>query len=106
MSKNKARFFTAEEKEFLTKFLATPKGRPHPQDLVNEFCKKYKRDIRSIYQYVNRVRHNKVAGMQKTVTSPVTTDFTSIKRNEFVIPVTNWELRTQDGQTSLILKFK
>ena len=103
------RFFSEEEKVFLQKFLATPKRQAHPAELVNEFCTKFNRDIRSIYQYVNRHRNGLIVGAHKEpkkTSTPVVTDFTVIKRNEFIIPVTNWELRTENGQTSLILKFK
>lgn len=114
--KPSVRFFSAEEKEFLKQFLNTPKGGVHPPELVSEFCTKFDRDIRGIYQYVSRYRNNKIANLdsapvekQKAVpvkSTPVVTDFTAIKRNEFIIPVTNWELRTENGQTNLILKFK
>lgn len=106
------RFFSEEEKQFLNKFLEFPKHARYPKELVTEFCKKYKRDLKSIRQYVYRYNSgaivNKTTTPTKTVaaSSPITTDFTAVKRNEFIIPVTNWELRTQDGQTSLILKFK
>jgi hypothetical protein len=105
------RFFSAEEKVYLDKFVAVPKRKKFPKELVQEFCTKFNRDVRSIYQYTNRFRNNKIVNVDKASaktekTSPVLTDFTAIKRNEFIIPVTNWELRTENGQTNLILKFK
>jgi len=109
---SRARFFTEEEKEFLKRFLETPKGQSHPPALVKEFCKKFDRDLRSIIQYTTRYRRNNavatesVAPVKREKVKPVMTDFTAIKRNEFIIPVTNWELRTENGQTNLILKFK
>jgi hypothetical protein len=109
---NKRRFFNEEEKEYLKRFLETPKGQSHPPALVKEFCKKFDRDLRSIIQYTTRMRRNNAIGtesiapVKKEKVKPVVTDFTAIKRNEFIIPVTNWELRTENGQTNLILKFK
>lgn len=105
------RLFTSEEKAFLSSLISLPPKARFPEDIVDNFCKKFKRKPVAVYQYVTRERKRLIM-MEKSVTPDVpvvttpTKDLSTLRRNEFVIPVTNWELRTENGTTSLILKFK
>lgn len=108
----KLRFFSEQEKAILDKWAALPKGHQAPKQEVEAFCKKYNRTVTSIYQYKERFRKNLVDNnvassnaKQPAVVKP-TQDLSTLRRNEFVIPVTSWELRSENGQTNLILKFK
>lgn len=101
------RLFSQDEKDFLSSLVSLPAKARFPQDVVESFCKKFKRKPVAVYQYVQRER-KRLNTIEKSVTTAVspTKDLTTLRRNEFVIPVTNWELRTENGNTSLILKFK
>lgn len=107
MSKTKTtlRLFSAEEKSIMNKWLNIPKGHRLPADEVEAFCKKYNRKVIAIYQYIQRTRNAKFTSKESNIVKP-TENLTTLRRNEFVIPVTNWELRSENGQTNLILKFK
>lgn len=76
------------------------------------------RDSFNVYQYVYR---QKKALLKQTNTEPnsikVSNDKTTtrdksvnintpvLKQGEFIIPVSSWEVRTKNGNTSLVLKF-
>lgn len=107
MSKTKTtlRLFSSEEKSILNKWINVPKGQRLPTAEVEAFCKKYNRKLVAVYQYLQRARNGKIASKQSNIVKP-TENLTTLRRNEFVIPVSNWELRSENGQTNLILKFK
>lgn len=100
------RLFSAEEKSIMNKWVSYPKGTKLPSDEVETFCKSYNRKPIAVYQYLQRQRASK--NFTKTSSNIIkpTQDLSTLRRNEFVIPVTNWELRSENGVTNLILKFK
>jgi hypothetical protein len=106
MASKSLRLFSQEEKKFLSKLVSLPVKAKFPADIVEEFCRKFDRKPVAVYQFVQRERRR--LNVQPPV-SPIvapTKDLTTLRRNEFVIPVTNWELRSENGHTNLILKFK
>lgn len=112
-------YFTPEEKKQLDKLAKLPKRSPYPKDVLQEFIKKYNRSLTAIYQYIERKR-NSLAEQSVEETTPVvkrgrpkkensipsTINSAVLAKNQFIIPISNWEISTQNGQTRLILKFK
>lgn len=105
----KFRLYTPEEKAVLQKFVDAPKF-SHHKDEIDKFCKKYKRTYQSVSQYISNTRRrspnktlaNTTISVKKNnskITSP------TLRRNEFVIPVNNWELQTSEEGVMLVLKF-
>jgi hypothetical protein len=68
---------------------------------------KYVRNQKSVYKQLGRVKRS----YTKKVNNDVTTDKSVvntnniIKHGEFIIPISSFELRTDKGTTSLVLKF-
>lgn len=102
---SKVRFYTEAEYEALRPAI---EGR---QKLTSEFltaiCKKFNRSEHSLRQYIYDKR-SKLGYTKKN--SPVVdnnrlTTPSSFKQGEFVIPITNWEVRTINGTPNLVLKF-
>lgn len=99
---SRLRFYTQEEKNELQKFVDAPKF-SHNKLELEKFCKKYKRNYASVRVYIRNTR-KKYTETPTTTTSMTKTP--TLKRNEFVIPVTKWELQTSEqGDVMLILKF-
>lgn len=110
MSK-KFKFYSEEEKQILAKLVNLPKGRKIEGFSIKDFCKKYDRSVSSVHQYISNTRFRQGrlttnVSNTKENTKNITKDLSTLRRNEFVIPVTSWELNTENGQTNLILKFK
>jgi hypothetical protein len=84
----------------------------------NELSAQIGRSYKNIYQYI--YRNKKAVGKSKKVrvnSAKVNTDKTvtrdksvnnntpMFKQGEFIIPVSSWEVRNNNGTTSLVLKF-
>lgn len=112
--KKSFKFYSEEEKQILSELVNLPLGK-RVQVLQNfsmeDFCKKYNRTVSSVQQYISNTRYKQgkrtsnVSNV-KSDTKTITKDLSTLRRNEFVIPVTSWELNTENGQTNLVLKFK
>lgn len=103
---SKLRFYTEEEKNELEKFVKAPKGTYNKAE-IEKFCKKYKRNNVSVGVYICKAR-KKLAETSNVKTPTVKKPAVNtpvLKRNEFVIPVTNWEVRTSTEGVMLVLKF-
>lgn len=74
------------------------------QDFVENIAKKFNRTTGSIKQYVYEQR-SKLGYTAGKPTTDSTYKQSAFKKGEFVIPITNWEIRTVDGVTNLVLKF-
>ena len=61
------RLFSQEEKQFLSSLVSLPPKARFPEDIVDNFCKKFKRQPISVYQYVTRERKRLIM-VEKSVT--------------------------------------
>ena len=70
---------------------------------------KYVRNQKSIYKELGRVKRRytkRVNSDTKTVTDKSIVNTTSVlKHGEFIIPISSFELRSENGTTNLVLKF-
>jgi len=112
------RFFSKEELSILEPFInGTEK---FTVKVCDELANRFSRNSQSVYQFVYRKRKmmNKPAKKQRFNLSKVKTDKTvardksvttntpMFKHGEFIIPVSSWEVRNNNGATSLVLKFE
>jgi hypothetical protein len=112
------RFFTKEELSILEPFVNGTEKLTFK--MCHELAARFNRNAQSVYQYVHRKRKaaNKPAKKQRFNLSKVKTDKTvardksvttstpMFKHGEFIIPVSSWEVRNNNGATSLVLKFE
>lgn len=103
--KSKVRFYTEAEYQVL---LPAIEGK---QKLTAEFLaavsKKINRSEFSVRQYIYEKR-SKLGYTKKNfpiVDNSKQTSSSSFRQGEFVIPITNWEVRTINGAPNLVLKF-
>lgn len=116
-SNRKMNFFTAEEKAILEPYING--SEKFTQKISRELGQKFGRAPINVYQYVYRHLKNRGKAtkkqrfnLQKVKVDKTITRDKSVKSNtpmfkhgEFVIPVSSWEVRNNNGATSLVLKF-
>jgi hypothetical protein len=68
---------------------------------------KYVRNQKSVYKELGRVKRSYTKKVNNNVTTDKSVVNTNniIKHGEFIIPISSFELRTDKGTTSLVLKF-
>jgi hypothetical protein len=99
--KKQFRFFSAEEKKALEPYYL--EGKAVTAENLQSFCQKYQRSLDSCRGIIYNLRmKHKTTTRNKSVAKK---DMPVLKKNEFVIPITNWEIRTENGVNNLILKF-
>jgi hypothetical protein len=111
------KLFTKEEKAILSQYINGSK-----KITMNECAllgEQIGREPINVYQFIYRQRklaaiakESKKANSVKVSNDKTTTRDKSVKGNtpmfkqgEFIIPVSSWEVRTNNGTTSLVLKF-
>lgn len=116
--KKHAKFFTNEEISKLMPYIngnlkfdyAVAKGLATELSRTTNSVHKYVRNQKSIYKDLGRVKRRytkKVNNDVKTTTDKSVVNTTNIiKHGEFIIPINSFELRSDKGVTSLVLKFK
>lgn len=92
-------FYSTEERAELTALAES--GSPVTTETIKAFCKKYNRSFYSAANTVYRMR--KRLGKSKNQKPEKVS--TMLKKNEFVIPIYNWEIRKDGDVTNLVLKF-
>ena len=98
--KTKQKRVRYSEAELKVLNLAVQNHQTSATDLAKEISKKFDRPHTSIYAYILKERKKLGFGNRKSsVKSP------SFKQGEFIIPVNNWEVRNDNGNTMLVLKF-
>lgn len=104
-TKRTIKFYSEEEKEFLKPYLNVKRMSKWWNADLDAFCKKYKRTRGSVEQYLSNTRTRmKYRGLTETPTK-VDKALPTLKRNEFIIPISNWEVRTESDGQKLVLKF-
>lgn len=83
-----------------------------PKDpTIKGFCKTFKRSFNSVKNHIMVQRRKAIpapVAASGTTKGKVTTKdmaAVNIKKGEFVIPIKNWEIRTENGQANLVLMF-
>lgn len=113
--KNKIRFFTENEIKELAPYVES--GTIPNKEFRIAFQIKYNRNSNSIYSYLHGFKKKSQKIVKKQVEKKKSTyvpvkdrslkkDTSILKKNEFIIPIKNWELRTVDGESQLVLIFK
>jgi hypothetical protein len=109
------KFFTKEEVAILKPYITG--GQKFTLPVCNTIAEELSRTPSSVYQYVYRKRslskaNKAVAEVKKSTVDTTATRDKSVNNNtpvfkhgEFIIPVSSWEVRTNNGTTSLVLKF-
>lgn len=108
--------FTKEEKAILKPYVTGEKE--INKQVCDELSVQIGRSFKNIYQYIYRnkraigkskkVRANSVkVKTDKAITrdKSVKGDTPMFKQGEFIIPVSSWEVRSNNGNTTLVLKF-
>jgi hypothetical protein len=108
--------FTKEEKAILKPYVTGEKE--INKQVCDELSVQIGRSFKNIYQYIYRnkravgkskkVKANSVkVKADKTVTrdKSLANNTPMFKQGEFIIPVSSWEVRNNNGTTSLVLKF-
>lgn len=116
-NKKPGKFFTNEEISKLMPYISG-KNRFNPS-VAKELAAELSRSTHSVYQYVRKQKaiyrelgrvkrrySKRVNSDVKTSTDKSVVNTTNIiKHGEFIIPINSFELRSDNGVTSLVLKF-
>lgn len=114
-SNKTVRFYSKQEKAALKPFI-TGKEKISETNLA-DFCKKYNRNYfsvrsmiytartRQLDQKIARKAASKKTRTVRTVQKTVNNKLNLLKKNEFVIPVKNWEIQATKDGANLVLKF-
>lgn len=101
----KIKFYTEEEMNFL---LPAIEGKVElDEKFLNKASKMLKRPAGVIRSYIYCKRYSikkKNENNNKNGNDPIITK-SSFRQGEFVIPISNWEIKTSNGVTQLIFKF-
>lgn len=100
------RFFSPEEKKVLNSIIVMEKGKERREKIL-QFCKTYKRKSNSVYTYISNQKNKNSKNVVSRKQSKLLRNniVSTITKNEFHIPITNWEMRTNESGTMLVLKF-
>ena len=116
-NKKPSKFFTNEEISKLMPYINgnmkfdynVAKGLAAELSRTTNSVHKYVRNQKAIYKELGRVKRRytkRVNNDVKATTDKSVVNTTSIvKHGEFIIPISSFELRTDNGTTSLVLKF-
>lgn len=102
------RFYQPTEISILTPYYNNTLAINPKDPTIRNFCKTFKRSFNSVKNHIMvQRRKQKATGSGLTKAQPTTKDLAAvnIKKGEFVIPIKNWEIRTENGQANLVLMF-
>lgn len=101
---SKAFFYSTEENQLIESFAKS--GKPVNNDLLSDFCKKYKRSYLSASVKVYELRRKLGLTSPKSLNANLVKDNSAkISKGEFKIPVNNWTVTNENGQMYLTIKF-
>lgn len=103
-AKKVMKFYTTVEKKELAPFFS---GKISATDEnLKEFCEKHQRPVGGVkaYIYSKKIRKSYAKKItEKVIHAPKTE--AKVTKDEFVIPITKWEIRTDGVNNSLVLHF-
>lgn len=73
---------------------------------VYSYVRKQKRNYKQLGRVTRKYSKRVKPDVTKSVDKSVVNNSTAIKHGEFIIPISSFELRTDNGTTSLVLKFE
>lgn len=88
--------FSEEQVAELKEIAALPTYSKEKTESISKFAKKHKCDRKKVLNWMYNHREEKVEPMVNQAT---------LKRTEFIIPVNNYELRSENGKLNLVIKF-
>lgn len=98
----KVRFFSEEEVNALVSFHSLPSV--ERRKALTDFAKKYKRTDAAVYRKYHLLTSEK-AGHSVEKVKKTAKSLTTLTKNEFHIPIKNWEVRKTNDQNILVLMF-
>jgi hypothetical protein len=105
----KIRFYSREEIKALEPYIKN--GEPIREAALAEFCTKYNRSFASVQIYIytkrKKIKQKRAYNKNQPVTAQLTESNSPIKMNkgEFKIPITNWNVSSENGQFYFVVKF-
>lgn len=96
--KKMIRFYSKNEANELKPFIS--KEQAPTDENLKQFCVKYKRNASAVRAFVYAKRKVKRSSRKLGTTSA------KVTKNEFVIPISKWEIRNEGGNNSLVLYFQ
>jgi hypothetical protein len=97
------KFYTQEELTELQPF-AEGKLSPSAKNLA-AFCEKYNRGHMGVQVQVYKMRKGKTSKRQTPSLPKAPKTEAKVNKNEFIIPITRWEIRNDEQGNNLVLHF-
>lgn len=73
---------------------------------VYQYVRKQKKNYKNMGRVTRKYTKRVKADLTKSVDKSVVNNQGALKHGEFIIPISSFELRTDNGATSLVLKFE
>lgn len=102
-AKKVMKFYTTVEKKELAPFIS---GKISASDEnLKEFCEKHQRPVGGVRAYIYGKKTKKSYDKKLTKAVSMPKAAAVVTKDEFVIPITKWEIRTDGVNNSLVLHF-
>lgn len=95
--KKTLRFYSKDEANELKPYIN--KEQSPTDENLKQFCVKYKRSANAVRAFIYSKRKVRTSPKRGIASATVT-------KNEFVIPISKWEIRNEGGNNSLVLHFQ
>jgi hypothetical protein len=103
----KVRFYSAEENAFIKNYAKS--NQPVKEELLQKFCVDNNRPVNSvifkIYDLRKKMKQNKTNSPFPKANVVKDNSVAKMSKNEFKIPVNNWNITNENGQMFLNIKF-
>ena len=102
-TKKTIRFYSKKELSALKSFI---KGHTKPNDAnLAEFCKQYQRSADSVRALVYKLRKQNGTTRRTKRVNSTKNDVLTVMKNEFKIPIKNWNVSQENGTFYFSVKF-